>query len=71
MLRVKLVQPPSYHLGSFTLDSTGAFSYIHDGTLTPTQDYFVYQLSDGEDSAIETAVSLIRCLSMAGQGVAL
>lgn len=53
VLRVKLVQPPTYHLGSFTLDSTGAFSYIHDGTLTPTQDYFVYQLSDGEDSAIE------------------
>ena len=53
VLRVKLIQAPSFHLGTFTLDSTGAFSYIHDGTLLPTQDYFVYQLSDGEDDAVE------------------
>ena len=37
VLRVKLIQPPSYHLGSFTLDTTGAFTYIHDGSLTPTR----------------------------------
>ena len=54
ILRVKLIQPPSYHIGSFTLDTTGAFTYIHDGSLTPTEDFFVYQLSDGEDNAIET-----------------
>ena len=53
ILRVKLIQPPSYHIGSFTLDTTGAFTYIHDGSLTPTEDFFVYQLSDGEDNAIE------------------
>ena len=35
------------------LDPTGAFTYIHDGTVIPDQDYFVYQLNDGEDNAIE------------------
>ena len=54
VLRVNLIEPPSYHIGSFTLESTGAFTYIHDGSLTPSEDYFVYQLSDGEDNAIET-----------------
>ena len=54
VLTVNLIKPPSYHLGSFTLESTGAFTYIHDGSLTPSEDYFVYQLSDGEDNAIET-----------------
>ena len=51
VLTVNLIKPPSYHLGSFTLESTGAFTYIHDGSLTPSEDYFVYQLSDGEDNA--------------------
>ena len=54
VLRVNLIKPPSYHIGSFTLETTGAFSYIHNGSLTATQDFFVYQLSDGEDNAIET-----------------
>ena len=54
VLRVNLIKPPSYHIGSFTLETTGAFTYIHNGSLTPTQDFFVYQLSDGEDNAIET-----------------
>ena len=54
VLRVNLIKPPSYHIGSFTLETTGAFTYIHDGSLTPSEDYFVYQLSDGEDNAIET-----------------
>ena len=54
VLTVNLIEPPSYHIGSFTLESTGAFTYIHDGSLTPSEDYFVYQLSDGEDNAIET-----------------
>ena len=54
VLSVKLIKPPSNHLGSFTLETTGAFTYIHNGSLTPTQDFFVYQLSDGEDNAIET-----------------
>ena len=54
VLRVNLIKPPSYHIGSFTLETNGAFTYIHDGSLTPSEDYFVYQLSDGEDNAIET-----------------
>jgi len=53
-LRVTLVQPPSMHIGTFSLDSNGTFIYIHDGTFIPNQDYFVYQLSDGQDNAVET-----------------
>ena len=53
-LRVTLVQPPSMHIGTFNLDSNGTFIYIHDGTFIPNQDYFVYQLSDGQDNAVET-----------------
>ena len=48
-------------MGTFTLDSTGAFTYIHDGTLFPNQDYFVYQLSDGEDDAVENDTVFITC----------
>ena len=53
-LRVTLVQPPSMHIGVFSLDLNGSFTYIHDGTFFPNQDYFVYQLSDGQDNAVET-----------------
>ena len=53
-LRVTLLQPPAMHLGTFELDSSGTFTYIHDGSLTPNQDYFVYQLSDGQDDSDET-----------------
>ena len=53
-LRVTLVQPPSMHLGTFDLDTNGIFTYIHDGSFSPNQDYFVYQLSDGQDNALET-----------------
>ena len=53
-LSVTLIQPPSMHIGAFELDSNGTFTYIHDGSFTPTQDYFVYQLSDGQDNSVET-----------------
>ena len=53
-LRVTLVQPPSMHLGTFDLDTNGIFTYIHNGSFSPNQDYFVYQLSDGQDNALET-----------------
>jgi gliding motility-associated-like protein len=42
------------HIGTFILNPNGAFSYIQDGTFSPEMDYFVYQLNDGEDNAVET-----------------
>ena len=59
-LTVTLVQPPSMHLGAFDLDTNGTFTYIHDGSFAPTQDYFVYQLSDGQDNALETDTVFIN-----------
>ena len=59
VLRVTLLQAPTNHLGTFTLDPNGAFVYIHDGTFLNALDYFVYQLSDGEDDAIETDTAFI------------
>ena len=40
ILRVSLVQAPQFHMGVFDLDTNGVFTYTHDGTLDPTQDYF-------------------------------
>ena len=37
---------PYHHLGSFSLSSSGTFTYVHDGTETTT-DTFDYTLSDG------------------------
>ena len=54
VLSVVLVQPPTQHVGTFVLIPNGAFTYIQDGTFSPEMDYFVYQLNDGEDNAVET-----------------
>ena len=54
VLSVVLVQPPTQHVGTFVLNPNGAFTYIQDGTFSPEMDYFVYQLYDGEDNAVET-----------------
>ena len=40
---------PLHHLGSFSLSSSGTFTYIHDGSETTT-DTFEYTLSDGLSS---------------------
>lgn len=40
---------PYHHLGSFSLQSSGTFVYIHDGSETTT-DTFFYTLSDGLSS---------------------
>ena len=63
ILRVSLVKAPQFHMGVFDLDTNGVFTYTHDGTLDPTQDYFVYQLSDGEDNAIETDTVFITIIN--------
>ena len=54
VLSVVLIQPPTQHVGTFVLNPNGAFTYIQDGTFSPEMDYFVYQLNDGEDNAVET-----------------
>lgn len=53
-LRVELISPPSMHAGTFSLDSNGTFTYVHSGALDSSEDFFVYQLSDGQDNALET-----------------
>ncbi len=48
------VSGPS-NAAAFTLNANGTFSYTHDGTITPT-DNFVYQVcDDGSPSACDTA----------------
>ena len=59
-LTVSLVgSGPSNHLGAFTLNNDGTFTYIHDGTFTNALDFFVYQLYDGQENAIETDTAYI------------
>ena len=48
----KLIQAPSYHVGPFTLNQNGTFTYIHDGSFVP-QDFFVYKVSDVQDDALD------------------
>ncbi len=47
---------PFHHQGSFSLQSSGTFTYIHDGTETTT-DTFDYTLSDGL-SSVTVSVSI-------------
>ena len=41
-LTATLITGPLYHQGSFSLQSSGTFTYIHDGSETAT-DSFIYQ----------------------------
>lgn len=63
VIQTVLVQPPTMHIGTFSLDSTGAFEYVHDGSINLFLDYFVYQLIDGEDNAIETDTVFISIVN--------
>ena len=51
-----LVTPPLHHVGGFTLNSDGSFTYTHDDSENFT-DQFSYRLSDGECSgAVYTVI---------------
>ena len=51
-----LVTPPLHHVGGFTLNSDGSFTYTHDDSEN-FEDQFSYRLSDGECSgAVYTVI---------------
>jgi VCBS repeat-containing protein len=58
-LTATLVTPPAHHVGAFTLNADGSFSYTHDGSETTT-DSFTYLANDGvNDSNVATVTITI------------
>ncbi|MBP1676540.1 MAG: peroxidase, partial [Bacteroidetes bacterium] len=52
-----VVTKPSYHSGTFTLNSDGSFTYTNNGTNAPS-DFFSYYLSDGKSTSQTVGVSI-------------
>ncbi|MFB6317398.1 DUF4347 domain-containing protein [Saccharicrinis sp. FJH54] len=52
-----IVTKPSYHNGTFTLNSDGSFTYSQNGTVAPS-DFFSYYLSDGKSISSTVSVSI-------------
>ena len=48
---------PQHHNGSFSVQSSGTFTYIHDGSETTT-DSFTYDLTDTFNPAVTVAVTI-------------
>ncbi len=52
-LTVTLLSPPLYHVGSFSLQSSGTFTYVHNNSETTT-DSFTYTLADATSTSTAT-----------------
>ncbi|MFB6340678.1 DUF4347 domain-containing protein [Saccharicrinis sp. FJH62] len=52
-----IVTKPSYHSGTFTLNSNGSFTYTHNGTSAPS-DFFSYYLTDGISNSSTVSVGI-------------
>ena len=48
---------PQHHQGSFSVQSSGTFTYVHDGSETTT-DSFTYDLTDTFNPAVTVAVTI-------------
>ncbi len=59
-LTAVLVSGPAHHVGTFTLNADGSFTYVHDGSET-TSDSFTYKANDGAaDSNVATVFIIIH-----------
>lgn len=56
-LTAVLVAVPLHHVGSFTLNADGTFTYVHDGSDYPN-DSFSYFATDGEADSPEITVTI-------------
>lgn len=56
-LTAVLVTAPVNHVGTFTLNSDGSFTYVHDGSALPN-DSFTYVADDGQATSAEVVVAI-------------
>jgi VCBS repeat-containing protein len=56
-LTTVLVAGPTHHVGTFTLNADGSFTYVHDGSET-TADSFTYKANDGSADSNVATVSI-------------
>ena len=62
VLSVEIVRGPSLHLGPFSLNPDGTFTYTHNGTFDQSQDTIIYRVYDGEDFASENDTVYINII---------